>query len=151
MREVLRPYVNGLAARLNALQSVQELIQSFVEGINGFLTNKHILFDLSSGVRIALRNGDDLLPEMLSSGEKQLLLLFCNTITARRQGSIFIVDEPEISLNVEWQRKLLRSLLNLVRGSEVQFVAATHSIELLTQYRQHVLQLESRPIRARKA
>jgi predicted ATPase len=80
---------------------------------------------------------------VLSSGEKQLLLLFCNTIRARTQANIFVVDEPELSLNVKWQRQLLQSLLALVKGTGVQFVIATHSIELLAGQRDSIIHLTS--------
>lgn len=142
MSEVLRPYVDSLTVRLNALQNVQELLQVFLESINEFFANKYVSFDLSRGLLIRLKTGEPLAPAMLSSGERQLLLLFCNTVTARQQASIFIIDEPEISLNVKWQRRLLRALLSLVRGTPVQFLVATHSIELLAQYRRNVVRLQ---------
>jgi energy-coupling factor transporter ATP-binding protein EcfA2 len=143
MSEVLRPYVNGLEARLKALQNVQTLIQDFLDGVNKFLTNKRVDFSLTAGITIRSSSGQNLFPAMLSSGEKQLLLLFCNTIAARQSRSIFIIDEPEISLNVKWQRRLLDALLRLVGGTELQFLIATHSIELLAQYSSHVIQLRN--------
>jgi ABC-type glutathione transport system ATPase component len=80
---------------------------------------------------------------MLSSGEGQLLFLLASTIVARERSSLFMIDEPELSLNVAWQRQLVKSLLELTRDSSVQFVLATHSIELLTRYSEFVLDLES--------
>lgn len=139
--DVLIPYVDGLKARLDALKSIQKLIRLFIDSINSFFHNKYISFDLSGGLQITARNGDRLKPGMLSSGERQILLLFCNTITARDQASIFIIDEPELSLNIKWQRKLLQVLLQCTRDSAVQFVIATHSIELITRHKQHVLRL----------
>lgn len=138
---VLIPYVDGLKARLDALQGVQKLIKLFIDSINSFFHNKSISFNLSAGVQITAKNGDRLKPGMLSSGERQILLLFCNTITARDRASIFIIDEPELSLNIKWQRKLLQVLLQCTRDSAVQFVIATHSIELITRHKQHVLRL----------
>ena len=72
----------------------------------------------------------------------KLLLLFINTITATDQATIFIIDEPEISLNIKWQRKLLNSLLRLSTKSQVQFMIATHSIELLAPNVENVVKLE---------
>ena len=57
------------------------------------------------------------------------------------ENSIIIIDEPEISLNVKWQRSLVQTLLDCVEGRAVQFILATHSIELLTHHKDHVLQL----------
>ena len=57
------------------------------------------------------------------------------------EATIFIIDEPEISLNVKWQRQLIHALLELTKGSQVQFILATHSMELLSQYMGHVIKL----------
>ena len=141
IEDILRPYIDGMAARLDALQRLQRLLTLFLTALNGFFTNKTLAFDLARGFEITARNGAHLSPSALSSGEKQLLLLFCNAITARNAASIFLIDEPELSLNIKWQRKLLSALMALVSDSTVQFVAATHSIELLSGYRSHVLPL----------
>ena len=74
-----------------------------------------------------------------------MLLLFCNTVRARAQATILIIDEPELSLNVKWQRRLIEALLQLVVGTRVQFVLATHSIELLAKHKQAVVRLGSPP------
>jgi predicted ATPase len=142
---VLTPYLDGVKARLDALQGIQELVAIFVGGINSFFFNKRVSFDLTIGLRIVAKNGARLAPSMLSSGEKQLLLLFCNTITVTDQPTIFIIDEPEISLNVKWQRKLIKALLDLARRSNVQFILATHSLELLSLHRKHVVKLVEEP------
>lgn len=139
--KVLGPYVDSLKARLDALQDVQNSISSFVESINAFYTHKTVAFDLRKGLTIRTREGDSLKPTMLSSGERQLLLLFCNTLMAKDRPSIFIIDEPELSLNVKWQRQLVNSLLSSTRDSLMQFILATHSIELLTRHRRYVVEL----------
>lgn len=138
---VLKPYVDAMRARLNSLQGVQNIVGVFLDTINSFLHHKTIFFDADGKLRLINRDSAELLPNMLSSGEQQLLLLFCNTVTARDQASIFIIDEPEISLNVKWQRKLLDALLTSTKASAVQFLIATHSLELLSRHKDHVLRL----------
>ena len=59
----------------------------------------------------------------LSAGEKQMLSFLCYN-AFRRNNAIFI-DEPEISLHVDWQRILFPKLLE--QGSDNQFIIATHS------------------------
>jgi predicted ATPase len=140
---VLTPYIESITARLDALASLQEVIETFVMLLNEFYAGKSANFDLQHGLRIAHPNKGQLPLDVLSSGEKQLLLLFCNTIRARTQANIFVVDEPELSLNVKWQRQLLQSLLALVKGTGVQFVIATHSIELLAGQRDSIIHLTS--------
>ena len=70
-------------------------------------------------------------------------MLFCNIFPAREHRSVFIIDEPEISLNIKWQRKLIKSLLELIEKSNIQFIFATHSIELLTQFNKNVVKLQN--------
>jgi predicted ATP-dependent endonuclease of OLD family len=141
--DILRPYVDGVAARLDALQRLQRLLTLFLDAINSFFVNKRIEFDLTKGFTLVSKNGELLRPGALSSGEKQLLLLFCNVVTMRNRASVFLIDEPELSLNIKWQRQLLSSLLSLVSERTVQFVVATHSIELLANYKANVMPLST--------
>ena len=121
-----------------------DLFALFVEKINRFFYDKKVSLHVQSGLKITTAdNAQEISPDMLSSGEKQLLLLFCNTLTARDKATIFIIDEPEISLNIKWQRQLIRTLLDFSKNSQVQFLFATHSIELLSQYRQQVVKLSN--------
>ena len=142
--DILKPYLDSVKARMDALQDTHDLLKLFVNTINQvFFRDKNIRLDVQKGLAIATEEGIELEPEMLSSGEKQLLLLFCNTLAARDKATIFIIDEPEISLNIKWQRQLIRALLDLTKGSQVQFILATHSFELLSQYRHNVVKLEN--------
>jgi predicted ATP-binding protein involved in virulence len=52
-----------------------------------------------------------------------------------------MIDEPEISLNIKWQRQLIQSLLDVTKGSNIQFIFASHSMELLTPHRDRVVRL----------
>ncbi|UPF02927.1 ATP-binding protein [Pseudomonas mosselii] len=60
----------------------------------------------------------------LSRGEKTLLALFL-LVYLHRDGALFILDEPDLSLHLEWQKMLLPSLLEL--APTCQFIVATHS------------------------
>jgi energy-coupling factor transporter ATP-binding protein EcfA2 len=144
-REVLQtvtaPYVSSLEARLDALYDTLSLVTTFIDSVNHFYKDKSVGFTASEGIQIRTRGGAILSPNQLSSGERQLLHLMCNTVLARDKASIFLVDEPELSLNVKWQRTLLQALLQLVEGCNVQFILATHSIEILSNYDERVVDL----------
>ena len=141
---ILSPYLNGLRAKLDALEYIQSRIATLKSTMNeNFLTTKTFNFNLNRGIEI-LQGGERLLPHMLSSGERHLLLLFCNTITALDQPRILIIDEPELSLNVTWQRLLVKSLMKCVGNSPVQYIFATHSLEILSQHMDKVQTLEAK-------
>jgi energy-coupling factor transporter ATP-binding protein EcfA2 len=138
---LMKPYVESLEGRLKAVDPIYQIIDRFVSIVNSLLTDKTINFQLSTGFSITNRLGAPLTASQLSSGEQQLLLLFCYVLTARDQPSVFMIDEPEISLNIKWQRTLVQSLLNITDGADIQFIFASHSIELLTQHKSRVVKL----------
>jgi ABC-type molybdenum transport system ATPase subunit/photorepair protein PhrA len=142
--ELLQPYVKSLESRLDAVEPIYRLIDEFVRTINGFLLDKAISFKQSEGFAIHNRLGSPLQPADLSSGEQQLLLLFSYVLTAREMPSVFMIDEPEISLNIKWQRQLIQSLLDITKGARIQFMFASHSIELLSQHRKRVVRLDGK-------
>jgi len=145
IENTLTPYISGIDKKLNAIEETKNIIDVFITTLNDFYNGKELTFNIEDGLKITSLYNDHepLTPTMLSSGEKQLLLLFCNTITAREHASIFIIDEPELSLNVKWQRKLINALLSFAEGSSIQFILASHSIELLSQYDENVCDLKN--------
>lgn len=75
--------------------------------------------------------------EHLSAGEKQLVTFFVYTKLAVRPGGVVLIDEPELSLHIEWQRDLLS---RLIPGKEpIQYLIATHSPMIISGYRDHVV------------
>ncbi|MFF9622087.1 AAA family ATPase [Streptomyces griseosporeus] len=139
---ILKPYLDGTVARLDALEPTHRVLSFCVDTLNQFFRGKFVRFDIKSGLTIFTDDGEPLEAEALSSGESQLLTLFCNILSARESPTIFVIDEPEISLNVKWQRSLVDSLLGCARESEIQLILASHSIELLAAHREQVVKLK---------
>lgn len=80
----------------------------------------------------------------LSSGEKQLLIFFSNLIFGVNKNStgIFIVDEPELSLHLAWQKRFVDSALSI--NGNMQLIFATHSPEIIGKYRNKMFHLEKK-------
>jgi len=76
-------------------------------------------------------NGTALQLSRLSSGEKQILIMFYILLFHATPGSLVIVDEPEISLHVSWQQKLADLFLNICRVRNLQMIVATHSPQII--------------------
>jgi len=128
---ILDPYLKNLTDRVEALRQAQQLIDTFVTSVNGFLTRKELRFSTLDGISLVSHRGDVLDPDGLSSGEKHLLLLLSNAVLATFTGSLVIIDEPELSLGIRWQRSLLSELLRCTEGSKVQFLVASHSVQIM--------------------
>ncbi|MGC0383262.1 AAA family ATPase [Streptomyces sp. SAI-129] len=143
---VLDPFLSSQTARLDALNGVFELVQTFTNEMNRFFSNsgKKVTYQTFRGIQVRSADNARLAPAQLSSGERQILLLLLNTILARENTKLFLIDEPEISLNVKWQRQLMDALLACTEGSAVQFVVATHSIEVITGHRASLARMVSK-------
>ena len=143
---ILSPYLDGLQARLNGLMPISELTDKFTSTINEFLRDKRVLYSISEGLKIVVKDGSakpqSIDSSQLSSGEQQLLLLFCHVLVAQDTSSLIIIDEPEISLNVLWQRTLVSSLHTLSEGANIQFLFASHSLEILSKHRNRVISMQ---------
>ena len=75
---------------------------------------------------IAFISGKDTLtPYQLSSGEKQILVILLTVLVQNNRPTILFMDEPEISLHLDWQRKLIQYIKEL--NPNVQIILATHS------------------------
>ncbi|MDO4666510.1 MAG: AAA family ATPase [Streptococcus sp.] len=84
--------------------------------------------------RIKLKN--------LSSGEKQIVTLISNLIfkVDKSKFTIFIVDEPELSLHLSWQNKIVDTIHEI--NGNMQLVFATHSPEIVGRYTSKSIELE---------
>ena len=69
--------------------------------------------------------GEMLLPYQLSSGEKQLLVILLTVLVEDNQPYVLFMDEPEVSLHIEWQKRLIDLCLEL--NPNVQIILTTHS------------------------
>ena len=69
--------------------------------------------------------GEQLLPYQLSAGEKQILAILLTVLVEDNQPYVLFMDEPEISLHFEWQKRLIDLVLQL--NPNIQIIMTTHS------------------------
>ena len=73
--------------------------------------------------------GETLVPYQLSSGEKQMLAILLTVLVEDNLPYVLFMDEPEVSLHVEWQERLIELILSLTPN--VQIILTTHSPALV--------------------
>ena len=139
--KLISSYIDTIRARHNTLEPITKTIEIFLRSLNKLFNHKELSFSPSAGFTIKGFKKELLVPSQLSSGEQQLLLMFCYLLASNEHNAIFMIDEPEISLNVKWQRMLIDAMRDISKHSNKQLIVATHSIELLTQYIDSVVQL----------
>jgi len=97
------------------LNVIDKLFKETKKGLNK--DKNEICFITDDGIEIT--------PYQLSSGEKQLLLILLTVLVQDNKHSILFMDEPEISLHIDWQKKLIQYIREL--NPNVQLIIATHS------------------------
>lgn len=132
--QVISAYVDSLTARLSALGDLHSQLDLWMENINDFLSSKRVEFRVSEGISVLSRSGRRLPANVLSSGERHLIIMMCRAFVLRQSGGLMIVDEPELSLNATWQRRLISSLVDSFGGGRCQLLIASHSLEICSQY-----------------
>lgn len=86
-------------------------------------TGKRI--DRNSNELCFLQYDERLSPYILSSGEKQILLILLTVLTEDREPYVLFMDEPEVSLHFEWQKRLIGMVREL--NPNAQIILTTHS------------------------
>jgi ABC-type glutathione transport system ATPase component len=69
--------------------------------------------------------GETLVPYQLSSGEKQMLAILLTVLVEDQQPYVLFMDEPEVSLHIEWQKRLIDLVVEM--NPNVQIILTTHS------------------------
>ena len=97
--------------------------------------------DRSSNELRFLQYDEPLSPYVLSSGEKQMLILLLTALVQDRQPGVFFMDEPEVSLHFDWQKRLISMVRAL--NPHGQIILTTHSpAVILDGWEDHVTEIE---------
>ncbi len=117
-----------------SLHSYEDIVNSFLRDKKVDVTDKGLLT-----ITPEKRKRDRLEWRHLSSGEKQILILLTQALLWERDPVVYVADEPELSLHVTWQEKLLSSLSRL--AGRCQFIVATHSPDIAGGFADRIIDL----------
>lgn len=98
--------------------------RKFQDMIDELFSYTHKTIDRKSNDIVFYQNGERLLPYKLSSGEKQMLVILLTVLVRDDDHCVLFMDEPEASLHIEWQQKLIGMIRNL--NPNVQLILTTH-------------------------
>lgn len=110
----------------HALKEQESAITQFIDVCNRYLEGKYFYYNEKDyKLEIKLYNENPLELSMLSSGEKQIVSLFSHLYLSGEKQYLILLDEPELSLSVEWQKHFLPDIL---ASKRCMFLATvTHS------------------------
>lgn len=92
-------------------------------------SNKRLVLDTEHGLYFV--SGDTIIiPENLSSGEQHFIIQLIMLIFMADEGSLILIDEPELSYHPAWQMDYLKNLRSIAELGGYQFILATHSAQI---------------------
>ena len=139
---ILSIYADDNHRKLLSLSGLLKKITLFKELIDERFTNKSIVINRANGIEVALR-GRTVPIEALSSGEQHQLVLFFELLFGIKENALILIDEPEISLHVAWQKKFIGDLMKIIDLNKFDVVLATHSPQLVARWSDLVVELGS--------
>ena len=138
---VLGTYVEQLESRAKERALVADRLLTFEKLMGQFFSDKKITIESRDGLRIETAGGTILEEHQLSSGEYHLLFLMVAALVTRRRGTVIAIDEPEMSMHLGWQRRLIPALVECASGAGPLFIFATHSPDLAASYPEALIEL----------
>lgn len=140
--EFLIYYLQKLVNIYNSQEAIDKKLSKFAQVCSKYLSRKKIEYDETMlTMNVLDSDGLKIDFEDLSSGEKQIVSIFSKVYLDVTSPCIFIIDEPEISLSIEWQKEFLRDIYDSEKVALL--IATTHSPFIFkNEYADYVKELE---------
>lgn len=120
--EVLQSGAEDAAQQAQSISDAKKMFQDIID--DSFKETGKQIIRSENEIRFS-QLGEVLRPYQLSSGEKQMLAILLTVLVEDRKPYVLFMDEPEVSLHFEWQKRLIELILKL--NPNVQLIVATHS------------------------
>lgn len=128
--QIVYYFYHMLYERYSQIKAREQTILNFFEACNQYLVNKKFIYDEKGfsyiiEIQNDKENRRNISLEKLSSGEKQIVSMFSYLYLSPARNTIILIDEPELSLSVPWQKKYL---IDIASGDSCAgLITVTHS------------------------
>ena len=131
----------------NEVERVRKRTNNYLATVNAFLrdSGKTIKFNSVGELRFSVEGEELERPiNTFSSGEMQLIVILTHLYfnPEVEKANLFIIDEPELSLHVQWQEKFVDGIVDA--SSDTQFILATHSPSIILEKTKHCIEIIQR-------
>jgi predicted ATPase len=139
---VMTEFLNDSEEKFKVVEPLLDRLELLTNILNAKFQYKKLTIDRRRGFVIEIQDGADLRPDQLSSGEQHELVLFYDLLFEANDQALVLIDEPEISLHVNWQKRFLSDLREVSALTEHRFIVATHSPTIVGKFSDRMVQLE---------
>ena len=130
--KALLVYLNDLEQKLKVFDDLLEKLELFTNILNERrFSFKSIHINRENGFYFKTTKEKKLKLNQLSSGEQHEVVLLYELIFKTKPGNLVLIDEPEISLHINWQKEFLGDLLRIIKIQNFQVLIATHSPSII--------------------
>lgn len=133
-RRFLWTYLLDTEKKLETFIPILEKTKLLAEIVNSRFLYKTLRIDSELGFKFITDDGAEIQPQLLSSGEQHELVLAYELLFQAKRNSLVLIDEPEISLHIAWQREFLNDIIRIAHVSSLRFIIATHSPQIINKY-----------------
>lgn len=128
-------YLQDADKKLDPFKKIIEKIELLENIINSRLNHKELKISSKQGLQVTKKKTGENIPlSSLSSGEQHEIILIFDLLFNVPENCLVLIDEPEISLHVAWQRKFIPDVLNVSSVANFRFIIATHSPQIMGTY-----------------
>lgn len=120
-------YVTDMKAKLDVLDYLAQRVSLLLGQINEKFTHKRLLINAQHELAIETSHGDEVSVSALSSGEQHQIVLAYDMLFRIEANSLVMIDEPELSLHVNWQERFFSDLESVIKVANFDALIATHS------------------------
>ena len=132
--KALKIYFDDFNEKYSVYEDFIQKLEIFTDIINNRLSFKNVKISRKNGIDIIDDNDKKLNLGQLSSGEKQEIVLFYELIFGTQNNVLLLIDEPEISLHITWQKKFMDDLLRIIEYKQISVIVATHSPQIINNH-----------------
>lgn len=129
--KALKVYFEDFERKYKEYELLMDKLDSFTDMVNRRFKFKKIVVSNEDGLFVIDEKEKRLKLSKLSSGEKEILVLFYQLLFEVKDGVMLLVDEPEISLHIAWQRMFAEDLKKIVKQKKMTAIVATHSPQIV--------------------
>jgi ABC-type thiamine transport system ATPase subunit len=141
---VLEIYVKDTEEKLSVFAELRRKIDLFVRILSDRFTGKIVDVNQQDGFTLKSEISGKTIPlDKLSSGEQHQLVLLFELLFEMQQDSLILIDEPELSLHVRWQKQFISDLKQIIALNNFDVIIATHSPQLISHWRELIVSLGS--------
>ena len=152
-KDVLRSSLQTQKTAFNNIESYVDSVNEFLEDIGSPQMQKSLAYNLDAPSTrhsmLGIKYDDGTFTpglRSLSSGERQVITLLYAS-TRMSEPKVVLIDEPEISLHIDWQRKLISKMAEYIGNKQI--IACTHSPVIAADYQEYMKEFKFIPTRTK--